>query len=96
MIWASVLMWIAAFAMLIVGIVVYYQTAITDFEPWEHAKRRLILVGILVTGPGYVLGFHFLPTPLAIVLSLVATSLAVLHFTMVAPKKWRRVMGKRK
>ena len=84
MVWASVLIWIAAFVMSIVGIVVFYQTAITDFEPWEHAKRRLILCTILMTGPGYAMAFHLFPIPLAITMSLVVTVLLVLHSITVS------------
>ncbi len=96
MIWVSVLTWIAAFAMCIVGGRILYQTAMADFEPWEQAKRRLILAAILVTGPGYVMAFHLFSTFLAVILSFVVASLVVLEFVLVVPKKWRRVMGKRK
>ncbi len=96
MVWVNGLIWIAAFAMCIVGGGILIQTGMADFEPWKQARRRLILAAFLVSVPAYVLAFQFLPIPLAVVLSLAATSLAVLQFVMVVPEKWRRVVGKRK
>lgn len=95
MIWASVLIWIAAFVMWIAGGVILIRTGMADFEPWEQAKRRLILSALLATVPGYVMAFHLFPIPLAIIFSFVVTALLVLNFVMVVPKKWRRVVRKR-
>lgn len=95
MFWTSVWLWAIAFVMCTVGIAMFYQAMMADAEPQEKIKRRLILAGILVAAPADVLVFQFLPFPLALVASVLLTSLAVLHFTLVAPKKWRRSIGKR-
>lgn len=96
MIWVSVLIWIAGFAMLIIGIVIFYQAVKADFEPWEQTKRKLFLAGILVAAPVNIWAFHLLPFPQAVVLGLVATSAAVVHNVMIFPKKIRRALGKKK
>lgn len=86
MVWMSVLIWIAAFTICIFGIFVLVQTGITDFKPWEKAKRRLIIAGILVAAPADALAFHFLPPSLAIILGVAVTILAVINFVIVVPK----------
>jgi len=96
MIWVLIVVWIAAFAASIVGGAILYQTGMADFEPWEQARRRLILAAILLSVPGGVLGFQFLPIPLAIVMCLVVNALAILQSLMTVPNQWRRVVGKRR
>lgn len=93
--WTSVWPWVIAFVMCIAGIAMFYQAMMADAEPQEKIKRRLILAGILVAAPADVLVFQFLPFPLALAASVLLNSLAVLHFTLVAPTKWRRSIGKR-
>lgn len=95
MIWANALIWITAFSMSILGGVIFVRTGMVDFKPWKQAKRKLTFVGILMVVPGIVLVFYFLPIPLAFVASIVLAFLGVLHFTMIAPDQWRRVVGKR-
>jgi hypothetical protein len=96
MIWISVLIWVAAFVMWVMGVVILYQATKADFTPWKSTKRRLVIAGILVVVPVDIWIFHILPIQLAVVASLVVTCVAVFHNVMILPEKLRRALRKKK
>jgi hypothetical protein len=81
--------------MSVFGVMILYRTGTADFEPWEEAKRRLIVAAIFVAMPANTLAFHFLPIYLAVFLSLVLTALVMVEFVLTVPQQWRRVVGKK-
>ncbi len=96
MTWLIILTWFIAFIMCGLGIRLLIQTGKTDFEPWERAKKNLIIAAILVTTPVNVWAFHFQPLVLSLLLSLLVNCLAILNFVLVVPEQWRRIVFRKK
>jgi hypothetical protein len=86
-----VLVWGFAAVAVVLSVVLIVRVVQNDFQPRYHVRKALILAGILVCLPGFVLVFTYLPTHIAGILSIVMLAMATFNFVFVVPGQWHRI-----